>query len=708
MDDELKKAVQKTKAAAQSAFPTERNSFKSLLIGNPNYFGNLAESPYKPIISITYNTHYEDLACLGYHPQQQKLEAVVYILQPTGYGTDICGSGTSEYVRFYISYDNGATWFDQGMTSFQVYNIPEGTEGGKRLEYAASIHINPKRKFCILDPLIKARAILSWNNPPPPNQPNWIPVWGNVRNSTIQVEPFKFIPLPPIFEAAKVKIPPILEEVLDLEQPLETLKKEYNASQLAVMYKDKGVPVHRFALKEMLSFISGKTSVSAEAFTKLIPDIQINPNIGDLLFPKTDGDISYEELKCIGLDPNHPDSLVGVIQVKKSSGYSGGPCTKGSKEYVSFWADFDGNGSFETFLGTADVTTYDIVQITSEGIYYAVRLPVDLEKFRRHCKKGPVVVRIRAILSWNIAPPGFNPNYVPTWGNREETLININPIAGVAAGKIAIMGGIPVSFIDNITGLTTPDAKFATNNLPPDDPDGNAATPGRPCPFARRVTIQGAPIPGYSYIVEVSPDGLVWTPVLTDLLVTDQFGFTSTHKANPVTKRFSYLPFNQNIISLLAQWDTSGNAKWHVRLLTYDAIGNLAGVDNHVIQLENTGPHAFIDITSGAGSCGKFKIKDIISGTFVARSENNYLGRYSIYIEPSINPPGIGVPVPSSGLFNTAIAPGNPWTLNTAKMKPCGYVIRVDAVDRSIVNSQAVGLWASFSDGFCLEEKLEP
>ena len=95
MDDELKKAVQKTKAATLNAFPNERGLFKTLLIGNPNYFGNLSESPFKPVVPITYNTHYEDLACVGYHPQQQSLEAVVYILQPSGYGTDICGPGTS-------------------------------------------------------------------------------------------------------------------------------------------------------------------------------------------------------------------------------------------------------------------------------------------------------------------------------------------------------------------------------------------------------------------------------------------------------------------------------------------------------------------------------------------------------------------------------------------------------------------------------------
>ncbi|MGH9853097.1 MAG: hypothetical protein ACREBD_24935, partial [Blastocatellia bacterium] len=71
------------------------------------------------------------------------------------------------------------------------------------------------------------------------------------------------------------------------------------------------------------------------------------------------------------------------------------------------------------------------------------------------------------------------------------------------------------------------------------------------------------------------------------------------------------------------------------------------------------------------------------------------------------NPPGVGVPDPSSGLVNTAPAPGDGWKLNTAGMRACGYVIRVVATDRAIVNSQAVGHHASDSKGFCLEEPEE-
>jgi hypothetical protein len=703
MNTESKKTGKKPQAARQAAHPKERETFKSLLLTNPNYFGNLTESPFTPVLGLSGNTSYEELACVGYHPQQEYLEGVVYIYQPTGYGTDICGPGTPEYVRFYLSFDNGATWQDQGMTSFQAFNISEGTEGDKRLEYAVSLPVNPKRKFCFFgNHLIRVRAILSWNNPPPPHQPNWLPIWGNVREATIQVEPRHWIFPLDLFEAAKLELPADVAEVIDLEAQIATKPKDLSAAELSHLYKEKDVPVHRFAHKELMAFTTGKTNLSAETFAQLLPGMSFDPGLSDILFPKTDGNTSFEELQCIGLDPNSPDTLVGVIQIKKSLGYSGGPCTNGSRQYVTFWGDTDGDGTLDTCFGTADVRVYDL-PVPDEGVYYAVRLPVNLAEYRQACEKGPRVMRVRAILSWNIPVSCATPNQVPAYGNREETLINIAPVAGAPAGKIAILGGIPVSSIDDTTGLTTPEAVFATNNLPPDNPDGLVATAdGRPCPFAGRVTVQGAPLLGYTYKVEVTPaGGGAPTPVVNTLRLTRQDGTTYLQSANLATLRFDYRPFNENINSVLAQWDSTGDAQWQVRLSTYDAMGNLVGTDMHMIQLDNTGPEATIDITTGLGNCGKFSIGSNLSGTFVAR--DIYLGSYSLSVEPAINPAGVGVPNPSGGSINTSVAPGDAWNLNTGGMQACGYVIRVSAVDRAIVNSQSVGHHASDSAGFCLE-----
>ncbi len=696
-----KKVIQ-SKALNLEPYTKERGMFKAYLLQNPNYFGNIIESKLKPILPITGNTYYEELGCLGYHPQQKRLEGVVYVYQPSGYGTDICGPGTPEYVRFYLSFDNGATWQDQGMTSFQAFNIPEGTEGRMRLEFAVSLPVKPKPKFCWVDPLIRARAILSWNNPPPANQPNWHPVWGNVRDATILVEPLRFIFPHELFEVAKVKYPPWFDEFLPPDLPIETKPKLLSATELAVHYKGQDVPVHRFAFKELSNFVTSKTNLNAESFTTMLPGFKLDPDIFNFLFPITDGDISYEELKCIGLDPNFPDTLVGVIQVKKAAGYSGSPCTQGSHEYVTFWADFDGNGSFETCLGTADVRVYD-VKVPAQGVYYAVRLPVNLTEYRQPCQKGPRLVRIRAILSWNVAVPCNDPTHIPAWGNREETLINIAPVAGAPAGEIAILGGIPTSMIDPVSGMTTKYAVFATNNLPPDNPDGNILTPdGRPCPFGGRVTVQGAPVLLHSYKVEVTPyGGGAPTAVVTDLTLTRQNGTTWVHKANPITLRFDYVNFTQNINSVLAQWDTTGDALWWVKLTVYDGAGNPLSTDAHLIQLDNTWPEASIEITTGTGNCGKFAIGTLLKGNFVARDLN--LSHYNLATFPSINTAPVGVPNPSSGLVNTAVAPGNTWDLDTTLMVPCGYVIWVEAVDLTIRDSQYVGHYTPASAGFCLE-----
>src|SRR5262245_30208394 len=126
------RAAQRRPPGEGQLYERERAQFRALILANPNYFGNLKVSPFTPVLNIQGNTTYEEIGCVGFQPQFNRLEAVVYIKQPFGYGGDICSNGTPEYVRFYISFDNGATWQDVGLTSFTAYNIPEGTQGENR------------------------------------------------------------------------------------------------------------------------------------------------------------------------------------------------------------------------------------------------------------------------------------------------------------------------------------------------------------------------------------------------------------------------------------------------------------------------------------------------------------------------------------------------------------------------------------------------
>jgi len=75
------------------------------------------------------------------------------------------------------------------------------------LEYDVTLQINPARYFCFFENLPKVRAILSWNSPPPPNDPTFTPVWGNVVEERIQIAPGFFFELYKVFEEAKVKLP---------------------------------------------------------------------------------------------------------------------------------------------------------------------------------------------------------------------------------------------------------------------------------------------------------------------------------------------------------------------------------------------------------------------------------------------------------------------------------------------------------------------
>ena len=327
-----------------------------------------------------------------------------------------------------------------------------------------------------------------------------------------------------------------------------------------------------------------------------------------------------------------------------------------------------------------------------------MRLPVDLSKYRKDCHEGPVVLPIRAILSWAVAVPGNAPNTVPTWGNREQTLVHVTPKGVVhgPAGKIAILGGIPVSMISDVTGMTTPDAVFATNN----------AAVGGDCPFGAAVTLQGAPLTaGYTYKVEVQPEGsAVRTPVLTELTLTRGDGSTYKHNANTVTQRFDYVPFGNNVNGLLAHWNSSGNDRWIVTLSAYDPGGTKVSEDSQLIQLDNTGPTVDIDITSGTGNCGKFPNGSTITGTFVAR-DLHMLDWTIRVMPPGINDPGEAVTSPSDGTVNTSVS-GDAWTLDTTGMVACGYVVEVVARDRTIVGSQSQGWHSPWSVGFCLEKAL--
>jgi hypothetical protein len=687
-------------------FERERAQFRELLLTNPNYFGTAEESDFDVVEPIQLNTKYEEIGCVGFDPKHDRLEAVVHVKQPYGYGGGICTNGTPEYVRFYLSFDGGATWNDQGMVSFRAYDIPEGTDGRKKLEYAVALHVEGLTRLCQFTETVLCRAILSWNDPPTPGTPDFTPVWGEVHHTHLLTEPIRLLPLPDFFESVDVKLPETVLDQIDLSQNIKLAEpKSLSLRELAKKYghgpaqKKPEVEPSRFAFAEIQKLLRTTQTTSLTAAFAESPLAELDFDLQDLvqIVEEGDGDTRYEEMECVGLFPNE-DLLISTFRIKRSSGYSGDPCTDGSTEYVTFWADFDDDGTFETNLGTTSVTVYDFDEIPDEGLEYSVTLPVDLSEHRQPCTDGPRLVRIRAILSWNSPPDPSDPDFVPVWGNREETTIHVAPgpkIDGPGA-YISILGGIPVSMIHDVTGLTTSSAIFALSGLAPDPL-------GRPCPFGRRVVVQGPQFAGYKYRVRVREVGTAtWSTVARPIKVTDLNGNVSTHHPDP-GGLFTFLSHHQNIASVLAWWNTAGDDRWEVRLEVYNPAGTtLLDVDTHRIQLDNTAPEAEIEITSGTGNCGKFGEGTTISGVFKARDA--YLRSYALNVLPGdINDPGEGIPSPPSGTSQTSSS-GDSWSLDTTGMQACGYVLEVVARDRAILNSSSVGHRRRDTVGFCLED----
>src|SRR5262249_38623468 len=136
-----------------------------------------------------------------------------------------------------------------GYSSAKVYDVAAGPAGPRRREYAVSVPCDPKRNLCLFPNTIRARAILSWNQIPPANQPNWTPVWGEVHNTFIQVDGRPWIHWLDVADQFKVKLPPELAPLVDSSAQLPLKEPaELSVAELHAAYKDKQVEPHRYAL----------------------------------------------------------------------------------------------------------------------------------------------------------------------------------------------------------------------------------------------------------------------------------------------------------------------------------------------------------------------------------------------------------------------------------------------------------------------------
>ncbi|MES2502714.1 MAG: hypothetical protein V4545_08920 [Pseudomonadota bacterium] len=698
-----------------------RGNFTKLLISNPNYFGNLDADVFpKAVFPIKGNTLYENLGCLGLEPQFDLLKTVLYINQDSGYSGELCSAGSQEYVRFYLSYDDGATWQDQGVTSITVHDVKH--EG--RLEYALEMPIKPEKLSCKKANQILARAILSWNVAPPANTPNYVPVWGNAVDAYVLARPAAHLVLKDLMIPALLQE---LNEVVNLEQTIAIKKENVALSALLRTYEKEGVELHRSVFPLVAELISNPTQLSAlHALPNL--SLQKSPllNIGGFKidWPKiidviqnTDGNVDYEELNCIGLQPRASlDHLVGILKVKKPQGYSGNLCSKGSQEYVRFYMDF---GSGWQDMGLSSVQVYDMNPLPKTGLHYAVMLPVNLDKYRKPCHSGPVFAKMRAVMSWNSPPPANTPYYKPTWGNAEETTVLLTPkktnSTGLPAPAITAVCGQSVAEINQSTGLLS-NAGFDK------------------APFANSLWISGhignAPDASsgaakLKYRLMASVDGVNFNPVTnafdirTEQLEGGVWNFPAPISLTPPADGF--IEYQEDLVAelidpiqtfvnldILGVLHTAGDAspyRW-LRVDVQDTVNPAIIYASEVVKVrvDNAAPTA--TITMDQGPCSDINAGDSITGTYV--TADAHFDSVSIAVLGAGG--GAVTKTPTSGPSLTGES--GTWSFSTTGMTPCGYVVQLTSHDRAIIGYVSGTAYAAggghyyqpLAIGFCLRK----
>jgi hypothetical protein len=690
------------------AIPKERSEFQMMLAKNPNYFGNITGSKLKPILKMNGNVTYEKITCVGYNPDTKDMEAVIAIQRSNGYGGALCAAGTFEHIRFYIDYHDGNGYVDQGVVAINVHDIPAAKDCANASIFPITYVATLKRqdtKAAVCDKPITptVRAILSWQSVPPANAPNWTPVWGNVAQADVVLKPKPKLQLPLDFDFNSffdlaVKFPELsnkkLTEITGFNiKDLNPKQLKLNLDELIKVSTAQKIPASRFAFKSAINMMKFPTSEITLMEKKMLADVKIDiAKIIDqlsVLVPKdaTKANVDYEELECVGLD-NQIENLVATIRVKKKAGYSGSLCTAGSKEYISFWIDWNNDCQWE-YLNTMQINVHDI-NMPNSSLCYSVAMPLDTT-FKKKLCKTPNVVRVRAVLSWNTPPSTSDANKLEFYGNRVDTHVQIKPGTELDPNNLkalyTIIGGIDVSHVDDATGLTKPGSFFAYNGL---------AVPTS-APFGGEIVINGPSFPGKRYRIKLTNlttgvsnylgntiSNLVgWLPVAPYVQFTDNIPEIGTGYYN-------YLDNQKNILNILARFSPGTNDQYLVEL----EIEGVAGSFAKTIQMDHNAPAITLHIDDN-GDCTFYKKGDTITGHFSV--EDEHLNSWSL-----ASTWGITTPAVSNGVTNTPIG-GIPFTIvtpaNTAF--PCGAV-SLHAVDKTIVNSQSVGYHSYAGYNICL------
>jgi len=733
-----------------------RSGFRRLIAANPHHFGTMSQAvsvDFPVVEPKQLDTAYEEIGCVSFSPERDRLETTIVVKRSFGYNGDACHRGSTEWVRFFVDFGSG--WVDAGSGAARVFDVPDGKDCRGKADHpyilVVGVPLSPVRKFCTTPVLPRVRAILSWELEPPAGDPNHVPVWGEVSEDTVQIRPRRRLypgDLVDLLDPVVKLDPKVIAQLIELHQlpdpdpipdpigpialnpqplppvalnpqPLPphaplgaaTLARMYAPDKLTALAEratDKRIaklalePVaaHRFAAAEATLAINVPTSAASlvatsTAYTKA------GLNLSEILatLDKGEGNTTYEHLECLGLD-DAAGQLVATFRVRRPTGFSGPPCSAGSTEYVAFWADLDDDCRYR-YLGTAAVNVHDYITMPAGGLSYAAILPLNLAAYRKLCEEGGLH-RVRAVLSWNAPPSTTDPDAVPYWGNRVDTHVHVlpgRPYDGHA--RLTIVGGVATDEIDPLLGTTKPVAHLAYTGAPLDP---------RGCPFAGQVTVHGPVDPalaGASYRLlarDVTVSGPA-APVTAPFLVVDSNGYASWQ--TPGAGGWTAWPtWMSNTLGTLGYVTMPGDDLWEV-LLEVQGSGI---VDTQRFQLDNTLSTASFDPTNAAHmafdpgqlaaqACGKFTAGMTITGTFDAR--DTHFGSWGFSLLPTPLPSG--ALTTSVGSTNAEAPVGSTFALSTSALTPCGYVLRLTVADRAVVNSTWTGRSVPIDIGFCVE-----
>lgn len=693
-------------APAELVVQQERTHFKFMLAKNPNYFGNIPGSELKPIFKLITETSYEQLTCVGYNPDTRNMEATFAIKRSAGYSGGLCTNGSFEHIRFYLDFHDGAGFIDQGSMAVNVHDIPADKDcNGKSIFpiiYVATLQKKTSKFSTCGNPLLPTlRAILSWSTDPPANSPNWQPVWGNVMDCDVQMKPsWIFNPgdfqvdLSKYLELAALSPSLTAKQIATISGvDIASLNPQPLPPKLADLIKISEklkVPASRFAFKTVSNMIKYPTSeiTMMDKTALLDAKIDFSKLIDQLVIPlpidTSKANVDFEELECVGLDYN-TESLVATLRIKKNTGYSGDLCDAGSKEYISFWVNWNSPCQWE-YMNTVQLTVHDI-KMKGDHLCYSVSMPLDATFHRKLCA-NPNVVQVRGVLSWNVPPSTTDPAKLEFYGNRVDAHIQIKPglVLDPTDPKAlyTVIGGIDVDHVNDATGLTKPGSIFAFNAL--------AVPTG--APFGGEIVINGPSFPGFKYRFKITNLTDSSSYYLTGNLAT--VGWSPVPPYSPwfnqspdASHYYDFLPSNKNILNVLARFTPGTEDK----LLVEMEVLGIPGVFAKTIQMDNTWPVIQLQVDDG-GDCTKYKKGDTITGHY-------YVNDLHISSWGFGSTWGGG----ASGTANTPALPGVAFSITTpANAYPCGGV-SLWAIDKTIVDSQSVGHYIPASYNICLKDK---